>query len=71
MMAVARMQPLLVAWRRQRKPRDPIPESLWHDMVQLARAHQSSPVAQALRVNYAALKRRVLADPTPRGRSTV
>jgi hypothetical protein len=70
MMAVARVQPILVAWRRQRKHRDPIPESLWRDLVQVARNYQSSPVAQALRVNYAALKRRVQADPSPRGRST-
>ena len=60
--AVATVQPALAAWRRQRKPREPIPEALWGDMVKLARYYQPSPVAQALRVNYATLKQRVLAS---------
>ena len=63
MMAVARVQPVLAAWRKQRKRRDQIPESLWHDIVQVARVYQPSPVAHVLRVNYTALKRRVLAVP--------
>jgi hypothetical protein len=61
--AVAGVQPALAAWRKRRKPREPIPEPLWHYMVRLARAYQPSPVAQALRVNYNSLKRRLLANP--------
>jgi hypothetical protein len=62
---VARVHPILEAWRKQRKHRDPIPESLWLDIVKVARVHRPSPVAQVLRVNYTALKRRVLAHPLP------
>jgi hypothetical protein len=69
--AVAKVQPALAVWRKQRKCREPIPETLWHDIVRMARAYQLSPVAQALRVNYTALKRRALGNPlaTP-GRTT-
>jgi hypothetical protein len=56
----AKVRRSLDAWRQQRKPREPIPESLWRAMVRLARAYRASPVAQALRVNYTALKRRLL-----------
>ncbi|MGD1084950.1 MAG: hypothetical protein ABSA47_09405 [Verrucomicrobiota bacterium] len=61
--AVAKVQPALAAWRSGRKPREPIPETLWQDLVRMARAYRPSPVAQALRVNYSALKRRVLTNP--------
>ena len=61
--AVAEVQPALAAWRKRRKSREPIPEPLWHDMVRMARAYQPSPVAQALRVNYTALRRRALINP--------
>jgi hypothetical protein len=60
--ALDEVQPALAAWRKQRKPREPIPESLWHAIARVARDHQPSPVAQALRVNYAALKRRVMTN---------
>jgi hypothetical protein len=63
--AVGRVQPILAAWRKQRKRRDPIPDSLWQDIVHVARTHRTSPVAQVLRVNYNALKRRVLGHPLP------
>jgi hypothetical protein len=59
---VARLQPALDAWRKQRKCREPIPEPLWWDIVRLAKAYRASPVAQVLRVNYSALKRRLLAS---------
>jgi hypothetical protein len=61
--AVAGLQLTLAAWRKERKHREPIPEPLWRDMVRVARSYRPSPVAQALRVNYTALKRRVLAHP--------
>jgi hypothetical protein len=59
---VARLQPVLQAWRKQRKHGEPIPEPLWWDIVRLARDYRASPVAQVLRVNYTALKRRLLAS---------
>lgn len=48
----------LEAWRKTRKHRQPIPESLWTQMAALARAHGVSPVSQALRLDYYHLKRR-------------
>lgn len=64
--AVAEVQPALAAWRKQREPREPIPEPLWQDLVRMARSYQLSPVAQALRVNYTSLKRRALVNPPER-----
>ena len=63
--AVARVQPALAAWRKRRKHREPIPETLWRVMVNLARGYGLSPVAQALRVNYTALKRHLVATAAP------
>jgi hypothetical protein len=60
---VEKVRPALDAWRTRRKSREPIPETLWREMVSLARAYHPSPVAQALRVNYTTLKRRALALP--------
>jgi len=59
---VAKLQPALHAWRKQRKHREPIPETLWGDIVRLARDYRASPVAQVLRVNYSSLKRRLLTN---------
>jgi hypothetical protein len=50
----------LKLWRKTRAHREPIPERLWTSSVALARVHGVSAVAQALRLNYYALKRRVL-----------
>lgn len=49
----------LEAWRKSRKPRQPIPETLWRQMTALARTHGVSPVSQALRLDYNSLKGRV------------
>lgn len=49
----------LEAWRRSRKHRDRIPETLWESMAELAGSYGVSRVSQALRVEYPALKRRV------------
>src|SRR2546422_3557718 len=56
-----RVQPALAAWRQRRRHRGAIPENLWAMIVPLARAHGVSPVAQALGLNYTALKQRALA----------
>jgi hypothetical protein len=61
--AVARVQSDLVAWRKRRKSRERIPELLWFEMAQMARSYGLSPVAYALRIDYYALKHRVLFKP--------
>jgi hypothetical protein len=50
----------LEVWRKTRRHGERIPERLWIWLVTLARVHGVSPVAQALRLDYYALKRRVL-----------
>ena len=50
----------LEVWRKTRHHGERIPEPLWNLLVALARVHGVSPVSQALRLDYYALKRRVL-----------
>lgn len=50
----------LETWRKTHRHGERIPERLWISLVTLARVHGVSPVAQALRLDYYALKRRVL-----------
>lgn len=57
--AVAPVEEPLAAWRQQRRHREPIPEPLWRQIVPLARVHGVSPIAQALGLNYTALKNRM------------
>lgn len=61
-LAVARVEPALAAWRQRRKHREPIPEALWRAMAALAQDYGLSPVAQALNVNYTALKGHLAPD---------
>jgi hypothetical protein len=49
----------LEGWRRTRKHREHIPESLWQAMSELARGYGVGRVCQALGVGYHALKERV------------
>jgi hypothetical protein len=46
-------------WRRTRKARLPIPEPLWAAAVKMASTYGVNRTAEALRVNYYALKKRV------------
>lgn len=46
-------------WRRTRKVRSRIPESLWASAVKLAGRHGIHRTAKALRVDYYSLKKRV------------
>ena len=48
----------LSAWRKHRRHRQPIPESLWQAAALLARTHGVSPISSALRLNYYDLQRR-------------
>ena len=47
-------------WRRTRKRRSPMPPELWDAAVSFAKAHGVCPIARALRLDYAALKSRVV-----------
>jgi hypothetical protein len=50
-------------WRKTRTKRNPIPEKLWQDAVDLYPAHSLHEISKALRLNHTALKRRVLSVP--------
>jgi hypothetical protein len=52
----------LQRWRDTRRHRERIPENLWQAMTKLARVFGVSRVAQALRVDYYALKERAQAS---------
>ena len=47
------------AWRRERRPGQPIPEALWNSATELAREMGVNPVVRALHLDYVRLKRRV------------
>jgi hypothetical protein len=47
-------------WRRRRRCRSPIPESLWQAAVRLCRAHSICEVSRTLRLNFNDLKDRVV-----------
>jgi len=46
-------------WRRTRKVRSPIPETLWASAVKMAGTFGLHRTAKTLRVNYYTLKKRV------------
>ena len=46
-------------WRRTRKVRSPIPETLWASAVKMADKYGLHRTAKTLRVNYYSLKKRV------------
>jgi hypothetical protein len=56
---LTRVRRPLEAWRKTRKPPQPIPERLWRQIATLAGRHGVSAVCQALRLDYYGLKRRV------------
>ena len=51
-----------VAWRRSRKARSQIPEQLWASAVVAAREVGVNQACKALRLDYYALKKRVVAS---------
>ena len=60
-------------WRKTRKGRAPIPETLWVSAVELAREDGLHRTARALRLNYYALKKRfglITAPGRPRREAT-
>src|SRR3972149_5597227 len=46
-------------WRKRRRCRAPIPESLWQAAVRLCEEHSICEVSRTLRLNYNGLKNRV------------
>ena len=46
-------------WRRTRKARSPVPDSLWAAAVEMANVYGMNRTARALRLNYYGLKKRV------------
>src|SRR5690349_8789876 len=55
----------LEAWRRTRKHREPIPQSIWQAMGRLARVHGLSAVSRVLRVHYYGLRKQLNDCPEP------
>ena len=56
----------LADWRKTHKPPTPIPVELWQGAADVAARHGVGPVARALRLDYAALKKRVAPAAEPR-----
>lgn len=56
---LARAQDRLAAWRRTKKPRSRIPESLWELAVKLAGKHGLNRTARTLKLDYYSLKKRL------------
>ena len=46
-------------WRRTRKVRSPVPDSLWAAAVEMANLYGTNRTARALRLNYYGLKKRL------------
>ena len=56
---IARLQRQLEEYRRMRPRRVKLPESIWDAAAELAREHGVYAVAQALRLDYMGLKKRL------------
>ena len=61
--SVEKARKKFIAWRRSRKARSRIPEQLWTSAVVAARDVGVNQACKALRLDYYALKRRVVASP--------
>ena len=46
-------------WRKNRKKRTPVPESLWKSAVGLSKEYSTFKISKILRLNYMDLKKRV------------
>lgn len=56
---VANVGARIEGWRKTRKERCRMPEELWRAAAEVARVHGVNPIAEALHLDYYALKRRV------------
>ncbi len=57
--AIERVQSQFAQWRAHKRPRDRIPEGLWRAAVEAAQRHGVHAVSRAVRLEHAALSRRV------------
>lgn len=59
--AVRTARERITAWREKRQHRHvPMPDALWATAVRLAKVHGINPIADALGLDYARLKRRIV-----------
>jgi hypothetical protein len=63
---VADLQDRITHWRTTRSHRGRMPEDLWLEAVRFTRQHGVYAIAKALKLNYEALKGRVLKGPPKR-----
>jgi hypothetical protein len=63
--ALAGVQRNIAQWRQRHRPRARIPEQLWREAADLARAHGVNRTARALRLDYYSLKKRTAAAAGP------
>lgn len=61
--AIEELRDRLAEWRRTRKPPSRIPEELWAMAVQLAGQHGVGKIARIVRLDYAALRKRLYPRP--------
>jgi hypothetical protein len=59
--AFSRVQRKFEQWRQRHRPRAQIPQELWREAAELARAYGINRTAKALRLDYYSLKKRVAA----------
>ena len=64
--ALEELRAQFAAWRRERRPGQPIPEALWNSAAALAREIGVNPVVRALHLDYVRLKRRVTGQVAPK-----
>jgi hypothetical protein len=63
--ATIQLQQQLERWRARQPGGRRLPESFWQSAAELAKQHGLNPTARALRLDYTALKRRVVASSQP------
>lgn len=63
---LVQLQQQLEQWRGSQPPRSKLPESIWRSAVDVAQQYGIYAAAKALRLDYGALKKRVLGSAAPR-----
>ena len=58
---IEEIQKQFIAWRNNRRCREPVPEALWEAAVSLAEDYSVGQISKILRLNHRELKRRVQA----------
>jgi hypothetical protein len=68
--SITQLQQRFEQFRTTRTRRTKLPEALWQAAVEQAREHGVNVVAQALRLDYSGLKKRLSGTSVPRGQVT-